>query len=392
MPPISCAILGTGPAALMAATTLTRAGLRPTLFERRAAPGWKLLVAGSSGLNVSQGGPEEELWRHYPERAEEMRACLARFPRHRWLALLEELGEEVYEGTSRRYFVRRHTAAALLKAWVEQLERAGARFVYGEELTGLVRDDPGSPLRLRFDSGREEEAKSAILALGGGSWEAEPPRWPELLRSLGVEVRPFASANSGWSFRAGEQFFAANEGKPVKGLQLATSRGERRGELMITRYGLEGTPVYTLGCPGPATLDLKPDLGEASLTARLGEGRGSVWQRVENKAKLSPGALALLRELAPAEAMQTLASAARAIKCLRIELLEPRPLSEAISSRGGISWDELSEDLEIKKLSTAFCAGEMIDWDAPTGGFLLQGAVSTGHVAAEGVLRILASS
>jgi uncharacterized flavoprotein (TIGR03862 family) len=385
-------ILGTGPAALTAATFLTRAGIRPVLFERRPSPGWKLLVAGSSGLNVTYDGPEEELASHYSARRNEIGHCLQRFPRSAWLQLLTELGEEPYVGSSRRYFLRSRTAASLLKSWTARLEEAGATFHYGEELAGIVPGGAGTPLTLRFASGREETAQAALLALGGGSWEEEPPKWPAMLKSLGLEGSRLEPSNAGFSFSAPPGFFEKAEGKPVKGLVLTTARGARQGELMITKYGLEGTPVYTVGCPGPATLDLKPDLTEEKLAQRLAAGKGAMMSRLEHAAKLSPGALLLLKALAYPHDFETPTTAARAIKALPIELLEPRPLSESISARGGLSWNELSKDLEVKKIPGLFAAGEMVDWDAPTGGFLIQASVSMGFVAAEGIQAFLGRS
>ncbi|MGZ3662564.1 MAG: NAD(P)/FAD-dependent oxidoreductase, partial [Bdellovibrionota bacterium] len=289
---LSCAIIGTGPSALTAATFLTRAGIKPVLFERRAAPGWKLLVAGSSGLNVTYDCPDEELVSHFSARRNELGHCLQRFPRSEWLKLLTELGEEPYVGSSHRYFLRNKTAATLLAAWAESLSSAGAEFRYGEELVEVL---PGSPLTLKFASGLSIEAQTALLALGGGSWETEPPAWPEMLKKLGLEGSRLEPSNAGYSFAAPQGFFEENEGKPIKGLVLTTSRGKRQGELMITKYGLEGTPVYTVGCPGPAHLDLKPDLAEDKLVQKIASGKGSMMSRIENTAKLSPGALAMLK-------------------------------------------------------------------------------------------------
>jgi uncharacterized flavoprotein (TIGR03862 family) len=378
------AIVGTGPAALAAASLLVRSGIRPLLFERRPGPGWKLLVAGSSGLNVTYETPEERLASFYSARGQEIGRCLERFPRTAWLALLQELGEEAYIGSSHRYFLRNKTAATLLRSWTENLENAGAVFAYGEELTGII---PGAPLTLEFQSGRRVEARAALLALGGGSWEPDAPSWPALLKGLDLRGSVLEPANSGYSFSAPPDFFAKAEGQPVKGLILTTALGSKQGELMLTKYGLEGTPVYSVGCPGPAALDLKPDLTAEKLAERIAGGKGNVWQRVENAAKLSRGALLLLKALAHPSAWASPLNAAQAIKSLEIELLEPRPLSESISARGGLSWNELSEDLEVRKIPGLFCAGEMVDWDAPTGGFLIQACVSMGFVAAEGIRK-----
>lgn len=377
-------ILGTGPAALVAAHRLTGAGVRVRLFERRPSAAWKLLVAGSSGLNVAYDCAAEKLPSYYPERARELSECFREFGREQWLSLLHSLGEPTYLGSSRRYFLENRTAASLTAKWVNALERTGAVFVFGEEFVDFSR--VGDAWELRFRSGRTEKAANVIFALGGASWETVQPAWAEAFARHGLRVTPFAPANAGYSFRAPPEFFAANEGKPLKGLTLTTAKGSRQGELMITHYGLEGTPVYTLGCPGMASVDLKPDLTAEKFAQRLREGRGNVRQRVETRGKLSPGAMALALALLPASAWETVETAAAALKNMPLELLEPRSLRESISSRGGLSWDELDENLQLRKFPGFFAAGEMVDWDAPTGGFLLTACASMGWKAAGGVL------
>jgi uncharacterized flavoprotein (TIGR03862 family) len=377
----SVAIIGTGPAALTAATYLTKAGIKPVLFDSRPAPGWKLLVAGSSGLNVTYDCPEEDLPGFYTERGEEMAAILKRFTRDAWLKLLANLGEEPYVGSSKRYFLRNKTAATLLKSWTASLEEAGAQFVYGEELVKIEQ----SPLTLHFASGKVLTPESALLALGGGSWEPEAPKWPEMLRALELEVSDLLPSNAGYRMKVPPEFFEKAEGQPIKGLVLTTTKGERQGELMITKYGLEGTPIYSVGTPGKATLDLKPDLSVDKLAERIANGRGSISQRVEHTAKLSTGAWLMLKQFAPDHAWSSPARIAAAIKDLTIQLLQPRPLSESISARGGLSWDELGENLDVKRIPGLYAAGEMVDWDAPTGGFLIQGSASMGFVAACGI-------
>lgn len=369
-----CLIVGSGPAALMAADILSSRGIPVKLFERRPAPGWKLLVAGSSGLNVAHSG---EMGPEYTARREEVAACLAQFGREAWLGHLHGLGEETFLGTSRRYFLKNKKASTLLSTWVKRLRDQGVEFHFGEELIDFK---PGLSVELRFASGRMERGEAALLALGGGSWEESPPRWPEAFIAKGIAFTDFKPANSGYSFRAPAGFFEAAEGKPVKGLTLKTAKGEKTGECMITRYGLEGTPIYTMGCPGTALIDLKPDITLERLSGRLPGGL--------KYAKLSPGAELLFRALA-SEPDATGAALARQLKALPIELLEPRPLSESISSSGGVSWDELSPGLELKKAPGIHCAGEMVDWDAPTGGFLLQACASMGAVAANSILDIV---
>lgn len=365
-------ICGSGPAGLMAAHVLSQAGHAVEIFERRPGPGWKLLVAGSSGLNVTHEAPDLSVF--YPEGREPIAKALAAFSKDDWLAFLHSLGEETYVGTSRRYFLENFKASSLLKAWTERLTNAGVKFHYGREFAGLI---PGG---VRFTDGTQTQGAATVLALGGPSWEDTPPAWPAWFREAGYDFTSFTSSNAGWSFRAPEGFFARAEGKPIKGLRLRTARGEKLGELMITRYGLEGTPIYTLGVPGFAEVDLKPDLAEEKLVSRLQPFRGEAVDKLRG-AKLSEGAALLLISLAPASAWESPAALARAIKNLRVELLEPRSLKDCISARGGLAFSELDEELQLRRAPGVFAAGEMLDWDAPTGGFLLQASVSTGFVA-----------
>lgn len=372
-------VIGTGPAALLAADKLCDAGLAPLIFEKRPGPGRKLLIAGSSGLNVTYEAADLSV--HYPERRAEISACLARFGPQHWLSYIHGLGLETFLGTSRRHFLKSMKASPLLRAWVKRLTEKGAVFHYGEELTDIV------GTTAIFRSGKKIEGSGILLALGGGSYEVEIPAWLSLLRGKGLEVKALEPSNCGFHLNAPAEFFQAAEGKPLKGIVLSTARGEKAGELMITRYGLEGTPVYTVGATGAATLDLKPDLSEERLRQRLQSAAGTPWQKLENAAKLSEGARLLAKHLARPDSWKSVENAAATLKRFPIRLLEPRPLAESISSRGGISWDELSPELELKRLPGVFCAGEMIDWDAPTGGFLIQASVATGFVAAEGMIR-----
>ena len=383
MPTSPILICGSGPAGLMAASVAARAGYPVEIFERRPGPGWKLLVAGSSGLNVTHEAPD--LAAFYPERRAELARVLARFGKDEWISFLHELGEETYVGTSRRYFVKNFKASSLLKAWTERLSQAGVKFHYGREFANLLPEGAG----VRFTDGSEARGAASVLALGGPSWEEHPSAWPKWFQTEGFAFKDFQPSNAGWSFRAPEGFFARAEGKPIKGLTLTTKLGSKTGELMITRYGLEGTPVYTLGTPGTAHVDLKPDLAEEKLSSRLQPFRGGPAEKLRG-AKLSEGAALFFEALAPAEAWESPANLARALKNLSVEFLSPRALKECISARGGLSFDELSEALELRRMPGVFCAGEMLDWDAPTGGFLLQASVSTGFVAGTSAVQFAA--
>ena len=383
-----CLIVGSGPAALLAGDLLSASGVGTAIFERRSGAGWKLLVAGSSGLNVSYDAPLEKFHEFYFSRQAELARCFREFGPEDWLEHLADLGEEPCVGTSRRYFVKNWKATALLETWKARLEENGATFHFNEELRDFTRLASGE-IEVTFHSGRKETAHALLLALGGASWENELPAWTQGFRAKGIALTPFRAANVGYHLEAPPAFFAAAAGQAIKGLVLTTARGTKQGELMVTKYGLEGTPVYTVGCTGPGAMDLKPELPEDRLEARLAAASGGMLDRIRSVAKLSPGALLLVEHLAPANALESSRTAAQLLKSFPIRFLEPRPLAEAISSAGGLSWDELNASLELKKCPGVFCAGEMIDWDAPTGGFLIQASVSTGFVAAEGVMKYL---
>jgi uncharacterized flavoprotein (TIGR03862 family) len=385
------AILGSGPAGLMAAFEAARAGLRVRVFEKRKALGRKLLVAGSSGLNITYECPLDEFVRHYSEPRERFEAFLEAFGPAEWRAFIEgELGIPTFKGTSRRWFVASDgmKASGLLKAWIARLEAMGVRFELGRECVGFrsVGKGKGAQLvELEFADGARERFAAAGFCLGGGSWEPQeqPLRWPRIFRERGIAFREFAPSNVGFQVAWPEALLAEAEGKPIKNVVLRSSRGERSGDLVITRYGIEGTPVYFAGEKGVVYLDLKPDLTEEQVLRKLEfvKENLSPLRRAKKVLKLGEGALALLYhvpESGGSEPGAGLRGFARRIKRFELELREPQPLAEAISSSGGVSWDELDRSLMLKRFPGVFAAGEMIDWDAPTGGFLIQGCVSQG--------------
>lgn len=375
------AVVGSGPAGLMAATrALARSGNRVTVFERRAGLGRKLLVAGSSGLNISHRLPPGEFARHYEGWNERFWTNLLReFGTAEWISFIEnELDMETFVGTSERYFVREMKASNLLRRWTQRLEAGGVVFRTRSEISDFARQSDGA-FRLSFGA-ESDEFDRVVFALGGGSWEEELPAWPELFRRKGIAVVPFTSANCGYEVRWTPEFLAEAEGKPLKKIVFENAVGKKSGELVVTKYGLEGTPVYFLGASGPASLDLKPDLTEEAIRERLDSVRENLapLRRAKQKLALGEASLALLFHHLPAQDRATTGALAAKIKRFPVTLGKPRPLAEAISSRGGVSLDEVSERLELKKYPGLFCAGEMLAWHAPTGGFLIQAAVSMG--------------
>jgi uncharacterized flavoprotein (TIGR03862 family) len=287
-------------------------------------------------------------------------------------------------------------ASKLLRAWIQRLTDRGVRFRYGHELIAI--EGTSADWGLRFRDQPDARASVVALALGGGSYEeAEKPlRWPELLRAQGVAFHEFRPSNVGFRVAWAPEFLKEAEGQPLKNVLLTSPRGTRKGDLVITRYGLEGTPIYFVGQTGRVTLDLKPDLTLEQLESRLGAPRENLSpiRRIKKQLGLAPAALALIYHHAPRDLLRgpvRLPDLARLVQSFPLDLDGPQPLDEAISSSGGIPLSELDDQLRFRKLPGVFAAGEMLDWDAPTGGFLIQGCVSQGHRVGKGLLRTLAA-
>lgn len=370
------------------------AGLKITLFEKRPSAGRKILVAGSSGLNVSHDCPLEEFAAHYRGIHEPQigwNEILAHFPPQRWLDFIHSLGLQTFLGTSRRYFVKGMKGSNLLKAWTDALTRQGVEFRFNLECVDY--EATPNEVQLRFSDQTREAFTAVCFCLGGGSWEKDVS-WPLIFTSKNVEFTEFRSSNCGFQLEWPAPFLEEAEGLPLKDVVLTTSRGNRQGELVVTRYGLEGTPIYSVGESGQAWLDLKPGLSLEALQKKLESPRDlrenlSPVRRVKKLLNLCPASLALIYHLTPREILGDLKQLTARIKHFPILLGERQPLSEAISSSGGICWSEFDSTLMFKKFPGVFAAGEMLAWDAPTGGFLIQACVSQGAVAAQGILRYL---
>jgi uncharacterized flavoprotein (TIGR03862 family) len=387
------AIVGTGPTGLMAAFVLASAGVKVTVFEKRKSGGRKLLIAGSSGLNISYDCPPEELSGHYRGPQKVFQAVFAEFPRERWLGFIHSLGLETFKGTSRRYFVREMKASGLLKAWTEKLKQLGAEFEFGKEIVGF--NVSPTSVELRFANETQEHSfDAAVFCLGGASWEPDetPLRWPQLFRDKDLKFTPFQASNTGFEVDWPPALLKEAEGKPVKSIVLTTSRGQRKGELMVTEYGLEGTPIYAIGASETVHIDLKPDLSSKEIFEKLSvplKENLSPLRRVKKYLRLCEASEALLFHLTPASERTDLKQIVANIKALPVQLKSPRPLQESISSSGGLHWDELDSSFMLRKFPKIFAAGEMLDWDAPTGGFLIQGCVSQGHWVGQNILKSL---
>ncbi len=388
----STAIVGSGPAGLMAAEVISAAGLSVSIFEKRKGPSWKLYIAGSSGLNITNSLPTDEMLRYYSGPEELWRSILENFTPRDWLRFIEEdLGIGTFLGTSQRYFVETMHAALLVRQWRRRLESRGVMFLFDHEWQGLERNSEGQ-WHLNFRGQASQKCAALGLCLGGASWESEAVAWPEVLAAKDIRCVPFTAANTGFEVEWPAALKIEAEGLPLKNIELKTSLGKKRGDLIITSYGLEGTPIYFYGTPGRATIDLKPDLEPAALLAKLSKSREnlSLLRRAQKVLNLSPASRALLFHLLPPHARDDINAFVAHLKALPLELRGPRPLSESISSRGGVAWTEVDPSLMLRKCPSVFLAGEMLDWEAPTGGFLIQGCVSQGRWMGQEIVRSLA--
>lgn len=393
------AIVGAGPAGLMAAEVAARGGARVVVFERMASPARKFLMAGRGGLNLTHSEPFDAFLGRYREAAPWLKPALAAFTPEdlrRWAA---ELGEETFVGTSGRVFPKSFKASPLLRAWLRRLSDLGVALRARHHFLDFTTDGA-----LRFatpDGEKAVMARTTILGLGGASW----PRlgadggWVETLRQTGVAIASLRPANCGFLIDWSTDFAARFAGRPLKPAVFSIAGRSVRGEAMITAQGLEGGAIYALSRDlrevverdgrADLRLDLRPDVETDNLAERLAPRGGKSLSTRLKQAGLSPLAAALLRETQggplPADAI---ALAAR-VKAATLRLTATTGLARAISTAGGVEHAEIDGAFMLKRLPGVFVAGEMLDWEAPTGGYLLQASFATGAAAARGALQWL---
>ena len=400
-------MIGAGPAGLMAAETLARAGLGVTVYDRMPAPGRKFLLAGRGGLNLTHSEELECFLSRYREAAPRLRAAIEAFPPDALRAWCEGLGQETFVGTSGRVFPKAMKASPLLRAWLMRLAAMNVAYKPRHRWAGWNADG-----RLVFDTpaGRVEVTHdAAIFALGGASWPrlGSDGHWTTFFAEREIAVSPLKPSNCGFAADFSDVFRARFEGQPLQGIELRFEDASARGEAVVTKTGLEGGAIYALSPllrdaierDGEATLavDLRPGLSAAELERALARphGKQSFSNFLRKAVKLSPAAVGLLQEAAhrgsaPLSSMGPAALAAL-MKAVPVRLTATAGIERAISTAGGVAFEELDAHFMLRRMPGSFVAGEMLDWEAPTGGYLLQACISTGVAAAKGAIEWLAA-
>jgi uncharacterized flavoprotein (TIGR03862 family) len=383
---VDAVVVGAGPAGLMAAERLAASGARVLVAEAKPSPARKFLMAGKSGLNLTKEEPAARFLAAYGDAASWLGPHLAAFGPEEVRTWAEGLGVPCFTGSTGRVFPRAMKASPLLRAWLGRLGAMGVELRTGWRWRGWE----GDALVFETPEGvRRVEARATVLALGGASWArlGSDGTWARVLAAEGVALAPFAPANVGFSV-AWSPPMARHFGAPVKPLGLSAGGRTSRGEIVLTRHGIEGGGLYPLApalraAAAPVlTLDLVPDRAAADVAARLARPRrgASLGNHLRKTLGLPSVKIALLRECAPASLDDPGAMAA-ALKALPLRLAGPRPLDEAISTAGGVRAEAVTGDLMLRARPGVFVAGEMLDWEAPTGGYLLTACLATGRAA-----------
>jgi uncharacterized flavoprotein (TIGR03862 family) len=402
------AVIGAGPAGLIAAEEIAKAGFRVTVYERMPSAGRKFLLAGRGGLNLTHGEPLEKFLRRYGDRADALRPAIEKYPPAKLREWAEGLGQKTFEGSSGRIFPEAFKASPLLRAWLRRLNEMGVAFEFRHRWLGWDRNGG-----LSFDTPKGKKSAKAdatVLSLGGASWPrlGSDGSWTEILANAGIALAPLRPANCGFEVTWSGTFRDRFAGTPLKRIALTSGDATVRGEAMIADYGLEGGAIYALSGKlrdevlekGSAILHvaLRPDLSEKQIAEKLGAPRGkqSFSNFLRKAVNLPPVGIALLQEWAAACGLRladiSADELAQNINRLPVTLTGIAPVETAISTAGGIAFTDLDEDFTLRKLPGIFAAGEMLDWEAPTGGYLLQACFATGAAAGQGAVRWLSRS
>lgn len=393
------AIIGGGPSGLMAADVISVAGIGVTVYDRMPTVGRKFLMAGRGGLNLTHSEPLDVFLTRYGAARPWLEPHLQAFAPERVVAWAHDLGQETFVGSSGRVFPKAMKASPLLRTWMARLVSRGVVFATAHRWTGF--EGPG---RLRFES-REgpilAEASATVLALGGASWPrlGSDGGWLDSLAGQGVVIQPLAPANCGARIAWSGRFTARHVGTPLKRIALTVAGRRVRGEAVISASGLEGGAVYALtpdirrlldsGARVSLEIDLRPDDSLAAVTDRLSRARGkqSMSTFLARAIDLAPAGRSLLFEAAGRTLPTAPDALARLIKGVTVTIDGLAGLDRAISTAGGVAASEIDSAMMLHRMPGVFVAGEMLDWEGPTGGYLLQGAFATGFAAGHGVLR-----
>jgi len=397
---MNLAIVGGGPSGLMSAEVACGTNLCITLFEGKQSLGRKFLVAGHGGLNLTHSEPLDRFSGKYKGslKTEDWSSLLQDFSNADTRAWATGLGIETFIGSSGRIFPKEFKAAPLLRRWIQEIKRRGVKIAARHHLRDILLKDNQIELNFFTPDGSISRAFDAvILALGGASWPktGSDAHWVPLLQKLGILISPLQAANCGWEVNWNPDITRFAEGEALKNIAVTAGNTTIHGELMITSYGLEGGAIYQLGhslrsMPRPIlSIDLKPTFSAEELAHKLSSYSGDIITSSKKAWRLGNASHTLLRNLAPAHSKNNILALACFAKAIQLPLRGPRPIAEAISSAGGVHYSELNDDLMIRKHPGLFVAGEMIDWEAPTGGYLLQGCFATGTRASRGALKYL---
>lgn len=397
----SAVVVGGGPGGLMAADVLATSGLSVTVFERMPSVGRKLLLAGRGGLNLTHSEPLDTLLGRYEDASPALESAIRSFDPAALRAWSAGLGQETFVGTSGRIFPEALRATPLLRAWLGRLEALGVTVRVRHEWTGWT--DDGALTFVTTDGTSMTAAPDiTVLALGGASWPrvGSNGTWTDIVTGAGIEVSPLRPANGGFVVGWSPTFSNHFAGAPLKNIALALGDRSVRGEALVTATGLEGGAVYALSRPirdrieaegtATVTVDLQPDLDEDRLAERVERRRPKDSQATAlRRIGLSPVAIGLLREATANDLPREPQELAKLAKAVPVVLVAPQPIDRAISTAGGIELAELDDRFMLRRRPGTFVAGEMLDWEAPTGGYLLQATFSTAVAAATGALAWL---
>ena len=404
------AIIGGGPAGLMTAEVLSQYGVKVDVYDSMPSLGRKFLLAGKSGLNLTHSEPFEKFVTRYGKRKEEIEKWLLDFMPDDLRNWARGLGVETFVGTSGRVFPMEMKASPLLRAWLKGLDEAGVNFYLRHKWNGKIicpkSGDTYGMIEVVFetpDGIKNINADSVVLALGGGSWArlGSDGAWVNWLSQAGVKIEALKPSNCGFDVAWSPVFKEKFDGQPIKSVVLSFGAFHQQGEFIVTKEGVEGSLIYAASAlmrdeilaNGKAlmNLDLAPDKTEAQLIERLSKPRGSrsMASHLEKAVGMKGVKAGLLREFVPKDEFASMERLAFYIKQLPVLLIATRPLDEAISSAGGVMFESLDENLMIKSMPGVFCAGEMLDWEAPTGGYLLTACFASGRKAGAGVVKWL---